>query len=93
MGREYKVFKQKKNPLAGGTVDFHLTGDLHEGMTIRKKGKDIFEIYSTDNKFKALADKYGYEEFTLSENEWHEFEPEILNIVIEQVLNKTYEML
>ena len=81
------------NPKAGGHVDLTLTGALSENITVKKQTQETFLIYSTDEKYDKIGSKYGFDEFGLSDEEWHEMQEEILSFVIETILNKTYELL
>lgn len=62
---DYRAFKLFANSRAGGYVDLTLSGDLGDGLTIRRKGALNYEIISTDWKFKHIAGKYGLEQFNL----------------------------
>jgi hypothetical protein len=69
----YKAFKvDVKKSKAGGFVDLTLTGALGEGLTIRKLNDKRYEIFSTDSKFKKIADKYGIQQFNLDEQQQEE---------------------
>lgn len=70
--QDYQAFKVYSNPNAGGYVDLTLTGALGQGLTIRKKGDKQYEIFSTDYKFKRIADKYGIEQFNLDQQQMEE---------------------
>jgi|SRR5690554_684466 len=84
----YRMFKLKMNPLAGGNVDLFLTGDLQRSLTIEKKSKNIFKIYSTDEKYKMLANKYGKEQFGLTEEHNAELMINIHAYLIEKIFEK-----
>lgn len=68
IGQDYKAFKVRKNPLAGGNVDLTLTGSLGDNLTIDILGEN-FEIISTDYKFNDIGYKYGFEQFNLTPQE------------------------
>lgn len=88
---EYAIMKNRQNPLAGlGNVDLFLTGSLSDNITLRKRGSS-FEIYSTDYKYESLADKYGAEEFGLTDEQMQEFLHELYLTVMQQLINKVYE--
>ena len=91
MGQDYKAYKMAINPLAGGRVDLTLTGALGDGLTIKKVTGVEFEIFSTDEKYKKIGNKYGFEEFGITDLEWNELEQEIFNFAIETMINRTYE--
>ena len=84
----YRMFKQRMNPLAGGSVDLFLTGDLQRFLTIEKRSKNIFKIYSKDGKYKMLADKYGKEQFGLTEEQNTELMINIHTYLIEKIFEK-----
>lgn len=84
----YMMFKQRMNPLAGGSVDLFLTGDLQRFLTIEKRSKNIFKIYSKDSKYKMLADKYGKEQFGLTEEQNTELMTDIHTYLIEKIFEK-----
>lgn len=81
----YAMFKQRMNPLAGGNVDLFLTGDLQRYLTIEKQSKNIFKIYSKDEKYKELANKYGSEQFGLTEEQQTELFTGMQVYVIEKI--------
>lgn len=84
----YAMFKQRMNPLAGGSVDLFLTGDLQRFLTIEKRSKNIFKIYSKDDKYKTLADKYGKEQFGLTEDQNTELMINIHTYLTEKIFEK-----
>ncbi len=87
---EYAIMKNQQNPLAGyGNVDLFLTGSLSDDITVMRKG-DKFEIFSTDEKYKKIADKYGAEEFGLTEEQLQEFLHECYLLSLETIINNTY---
>tara|TARA_R110000851_G_scaffold21450_2_gene64307 strand:+ start:222 stop:557 length:336 start_codon:yes stop_codon:yes gene_type:complete len=93
MGQDYKAYKMSLNPKASGHVDLTLTGALGEGLTVKQQSQETFLIYSTDSKYQEIGDKYGFSEFGLSDYEWYEMNEEILSLVLEIILNKTYALL
>ena len=84
----YRMFKQRMNPLAGGSVDLFLTGDLQRFLTIEKRSKNIFKIYSKDDKYKMLAGKYGKEQFGLTEEQNTELMINIHAHLIKKIFEK-----
>lgn len=87
---DYALFKHQKNPLAGfGNVDLTDTGELKDGLFIQELWS-IFIIKSRDPKYKAIANKYGAEEFGLTEQEMKEILTEIKNYTFETIINNTY---
>jgi hypothetical protein len=55
----YAIFKERKNPLAGGTVDLILTGSTKNNLKVISLGNGEFELESTDIKWNSLVEKYG----------------------------------
>lgn len=88
---DYKAYKVALNPSAGGNVDLHLTGDLSDNLTMRKAGKSLFEIYSTDWKFEKIGRKYGFDEFGLSEEEKDLLFSEIYEVALEYILKQLWQ--
>lgn len=87
---EYAAMKHQQNPLAGfGNVDLFLTGSLSDDITVIKKG-ERFEILSTDEKYSKIANKYGAEEFGLTEDQLQEFLYECYISSLNTIINKTY---
>jgi hypothetical protein len=93
MGQDYKAYKMSINSKAGGHVDLTLTGDLGAGITVKKQSSESFLVYSTDSKYEEIGSKYGFDEFGLTDLEWAEMQSEMLEIVLDHVLNKTYALL
>lgn len=87
---DYQAFKVSTNPNAGGTVDLTLTGALGQGLTIRKKGDKQYEIFSTDYKFKRIADKYGIEQFNLDAQQLDELIDMLYYTALENYLDNVY---
>lgn len=88
--RDYELFKASLNPLAGGAVDLMLTGKLSNGLAIRKQG-DMFQLYSIDDKYEKIGDKYGYEEYGLTKEQLDAFFDFVYITVIERMLTKIWE--
>ena len=93
MGQDYKAYKMSINPKARGHVDLTLTGALGEGMTVEQKTQESFLIYSTDKKYDEIGSKYGFEEFGLTDLEWHEMKEEMILVVLDHVVNRAYGVL
>lgn len=88
---DYASEKHKQNPLPGfGKVDLFFNGNLSDDITLKKVG-DSFKVYSTDDKYVKIADKYGAEEFGLTDEQMQEFLHELYLTVMEQLINKVYE--
>jgi hypothetical protein len=90
LGQEYKAFKVSTNPRAGGNVDLTLTGALGNGLTIRKSGSKSYEIFSTDNKFKKISDKYGIEQFNLDSQQQEELFDMLYFMAFENYLDNVW---
>lgn len=86
----YELFKRRENPLAKGNVDLFLTGELQSKMRISSLGYGSYFIYSTDEKYTLLADKYGANQFGLTEEQHDEVIGIVVNYVIDKI-NKYYE--
>ena len=84
----YAMFKQRMNPLAGGSVDLFLTGDLQRFLTIEKQSTNQFKIYSKDEKYKMLGNKYGFEQFGLTKEQHEELTYELLLNVYNKIFEK-----
>ena len=90
---DYKAYKLMINPSAGGYVDLMLTGSLVENLIVKPLGNTAFEMLSTDSKYDKLSKKYGKQEFGLSDDEWAEFSYEISHFILQDILEKSYELL
>ena len=87
---EYALDKNRQNPLAGlGNVDLFLTGALQDDLTITKEN-NLFKIYSTDEKYTELANKYGADQFGLTNEQLNEFLIEVYIVSLETIINKIY---
>lgn len=82
----YQVFKSGLNNRAGGTVDLTLTGDLGNRIkaTLEQKG---IEIISTDEKFNEISEKYGLDNFNITEEE----ENELLDGIMAEVVTNIFK--
>jgi hypothetical protein len=89
---EYRAFKVWKNSRAGGLVDLTLTGALGDGLTIRKKSDKQYEIFSTDSKFKKIADKYGIEQFNLDQQQQQELFDMLYYFAFENYLDNVWNV-
>ena len=86
----YREFKEVLNPFARGTVDLYLTGSLQSAMEIRKAYNGYYFILSTDQKYFSLAEKYGAEEFGLTDKQIEEVKSNAIDELINKI-NKAYE--
>lgn len=84
---EYQEYKYFKNPQAGGEVDLTLTGDLGRAIEIFNTPNG-FEIFSKDWKFEDIAEKYGYINFNITENETDQIINEISSITLVYLYKK-----
>jgi len=91
LGQEYKAYKISLNPSANGTVDLTLTGALGAGLAIKKATQNDYKIFSVDRKYNMIGAKYGFEEFGLTDLEWHEMSQELLTFALESTIKKIYE--
>jgi hypothetical protein len=80
----YKSLKILKNPSAGGKIDLTFTGSLGDKIKIEKNSSGNYEIISTDPKYNEIGDKYGFEEFGLSDAEMQYF----MKLVEEKINSK-----
>lgn len=87
---EYRMFKEAMNPLAGGNVDLIFTGKLSNGLAVRKYGS-IYQVYSEDEKYHDIGEKYGYEEYGLTKEQMDEFYEFIYSKVMIEMLNQIYD--
>lgn len=88
---KYRSFKMMLNPTANGNVDLILTGKLKRGLALQQQGNTTFLLYSTDKKYEKIGEKYGFEEFGLTDAEWLEMQEDILVFALEQILDESYE--
>ena len=87
---DYAMFKNQQNPLAGfGNVDLIDTGDLKNGLFIQELWS-VFIIKSSDEKYQMIANKYGIEQFGITEQQMKEILAEIKGNVLETIINNTY---
>lgn len=90
MGAEYAFFKNKINPDAGlGQVDLTLTGALGRGIKI-SSFNDKTEVYSTDEKFDEIVNKYGDYNFNITEEEENELFAYIYDEINTKLINYIY---
>lgn len=87
---EYAMYKASINPLANGNVDLTLTGSLGEKIQIKKVGNNNFEIFSTDEKYKKIGKKYGFEEFGLNELQENKLFNELYEFALETIMKKVW---
>ena len=74
---EYGLFKQRMNPLAGGTVDLILTGSFTRGLFVESLGNSRYTFDSTDDKTDDLIGKYGKDIMGLNQGEWIRLQREV----------------
>lgn len=84
----YALFKERLNPLAHGTVDLFLTGDLQKELTI-KRDANLATIFSTNWKYDMLFEKYGGgSAFGLTQIQHDEIISEMLLFCYEKIITK-----
>lgn len=88
--KEYAEMKRQSNPLAGGTVDLILTGDLSSGLFLQEIYGQGFALFSADKKMTKIADKYGLDVFGLSDEELEMVYEEALVRVSVNILDKLW---
>lgn len=88
---EYRLFKQRLNPMAGGNVDLMLTGSLVENLTLKKIGDGVYQIISTDEKYAKLAAKYGSEEFGITDEQRYQLYEDIASLSIEEIFKQLWK--
>lgn len=76
--RSYELFKERKNPLAGGNVDLIDTGNFVDAMFLLKGKKGSYLFGNTDKKKKMLLDKYGKDILGLNQAVFDKYQKEIL---------------
>lgn len=87
----YALFKQEINPLAGfRQVDLTLTGSLGQKITFGIMEVGEYEIFSTDNKYEGIIEKYGEYNFNISDSEKDEIANYITNKLINKIIEKAY---
>lgn len=88
---EYASEKSKQNPQAGfGNVDLILSGSLVNNIDVLLQNNSIFEVISRDDKFWKIAEKYGDDNFNLSEDQTEVIFKEIENEIINKILDKLW---
>ena len=88
----YALDKNKSNSLAGfGNVDLVLTGSLWKGIQIDFTSQTQAEVFSTDEKFDDISEKYGDWNFNLSVKEKEWLDEMVFNDGLMKILKNTYE--
>ncbi len=80
----YAVFKQSRNPFAGGKVDLILTGAYQRAIRVLSLGSSRFTLRSSDGKRDDLIAKYGIENEGINNEIWNklqkfDYAPELFN--------------
>lgn len=88
---DYRQYKQQINPQAGGTVDLTLTGDLGDGLAIKRVGTGQYQIYSVDSKYQMIGRKYGFAEYGLTPEQEYEFFEQLFDFAISTLMDKLWE--
>jgi hypothetical protein len=85
---KYANEKNRQNPKAGlFNVDLIDTGSLVEAIKISMINNG-FEVFSTDIKYNKIADKYGDDNFNITDKETEEIINEVSVATIENLYNK-----
>lgn len=66
----YRLFKQSRNPFAGGKVDLILTGAYKNAIKVLSLGNSQFTLRSSDSKRDDLIAKYGVENEGINNEVW-----------------------
>lgn len=84
----YAKEKATQNPRAGFlNVDLIDTGALVEAIKISMFDNG-FEVFSTDSKYNSIFDKYGADNFNITDKESEEIINQVLNSTIEYLYKK-----
>ena len=84
----YAKEKATQNPRAGFlNVDLIDTGALVEAIKISIFDNG-FEVFSTDSKYNSIFDKYGADNFNITDKESEEIINQVLNSTIEYLYKK-----
>ena len=80
----YAVFKQSRNPFAGGKVDLILTGAYERAIKVLSLGNSKFTLRSSDSKRNDLIAKYGIENEGINNEIWNKLQkfdymPQLVN--------------
>ena len=86
---QYQLLKSSMNSQSGGTVDLILTGSLVGRIKTVLQSKGI-EIISTDEKYTEIANKYGYDNFNITEEQENELLDEVMAQVVINAFNKIW---
>lgn len=89
----YAEYKLGLNNEAGfGNVDLTLTGALGRGIRI-SGFNDEYEVFSEDQKYESIVERYGYYNFNITEQEKNELFDKILSIILLDVMEESYALL
>ena len=72
--QSYSLFKQSRNPFAGGKVDLILTGAYERAIKVLSLGNSKFTLRSSDSKRDDLIAKYGIENEGINETIWNKLQ-------------------
>ena len=87
----YSLFKEEKNPLAGfGVVDLTLTGSLGDKLTFGLLSENEYMIFSTDEKYRDIVEKYGEYNFNITDKERYNIVAEITKKVVNEIIKIAY---
>lgn len=86
---EYAIFKQQINPLASGDVDLIYNRDLVNNIDLIMTSFGA-EVISTDKKYTKIANKYGYDNFNITEDQEKQILDEIMAQVVINIFNEIW---
>ena len=72
--QSYAIFKESRNPFAGGKVDLILTGAYERAIKVLSLGNSKFTLRSSDSKRDGLISKYGIENEAINEEIWNKLQ-------------------
>ena len=88
---DYADIKYSLSNSAGfGNVDLTLTGALGRGIKVSGFNNE-YEIFSSDQKYEDITEKYGYANFNITDNQREELFKILFDIVLNQILQQSYE--
>lgn len=89
---DYAIFKKQKSNAPFKIVDLTLTGALGNNIQIElfNAQKGTFEVFSTDVKFQSIVDKYGLDNFNITEEQTNSIINEVTKLVYETIIKKVY---
>lgn len=86
---KYKFF-EVSDKAGYGKVDLTLTGDLGNGIDIGFIDAGEYEIFSNDYKYEDIIERYGEDNFNITEQETEQIAKEITTKIVIELLKKAY---